>query len=307
MDTLDISHLCVLQPFLFSAPFMRALQPPSLRQLHQHCYDVSEPHPMPPLGLRRPKGLCPPPEPSVHAIILHTHATHATACRIWAKCTCSHDICAAFANLGEEEEVEVAGQDDGAAKMAGVEVDDASGALQGDDGASAHVHLDKGGHNDTSGDRTDDACQGVSCESNAVSWVDLLDSVKACVMMSQACMDSMLEHAAHLENTSSHCESVCGSSGDLGSDLDRHAVKMLLDASEGIATAGARAAFESVAWLADSECSSQLEYLTMSLTEGSAHGEFSQHPPDTLLYRVCLLYTSPSPRDRQKSRMPSSA
>jgi glucose/arabinose dehydrogenase len=29
-------------------------------------------------------------------------------------------------------------------------------------------------------------------------------------------------------------------------------------------------------------------------------------PPETL-YRVCLLYTSPSPRDRQKSRMPSSA
>ena len=25
------------------------------------------------------------------------------------------------------------------------------------------------------------------------------------------------------------------------------------------------------------------------------------------LYRRCLLYTSPSPRDRQKSRMPSSA
>ena len=25
------------------------------------------------------------------------------------------------------------------------------------------------------------------------------------------------------------------------------------------------------------------------------------------LYRSCLLYTSPSPRDRQKSRMPSSA
>ena len=25
------------------------------------------------------------------------------------------------------------------------------------------------------------------------------------------------------------------------------------------------------------------------------------------LYIVCLLYTSPSPRDRQKSRMPSSA
>ena len=26
-----------------------------------------------------------------------------------------------------------------------------------------------------------------------------------------------------------------------------------------------------------------------------------------LVYEVCLLYTSPSPRDRQKSRMPSSA
>ena len=28
---------------------------------------------------------------------------------------------------------------------------------------------------------------------------------------------------------------------------------------------------------------------------------------DKVLYKPCLLYTSPSPRDRQKSRMPSSA
>ena len=28
---------------------------------------------------------------------------------------------------------------------------------------------------------------------------------------------------------------------------------------------------------------------------------------DNKIYTVCLLYTSPSPRDRQKSRMPSSA
>ena len=28
---------------------------------------------------------------------------------------------------------------------------------------------------------------------------------------------------------------------------------------------------------------------------------------ENLLYKACLLYTSPSPRDRQKSRMPSSA
>ena len=32
------------------------------------------------------------------------------------------------------------------------------------------------------------------------------------------------------------------------------------------------------------------------------------HPrPDQRHIRYCLLYTSPSPRDRQKSRMPSSA
>ena len=29
--------------------------------------------------------------------------------------------------------------------------------------------------------------------------------------------------------------------------------------------------------------------------------------PAYALLRICLLYTSPSPRDRQKSRMPSSA
>jgi hypothetical protein len=35
-----------------------------------------------------------------------------------------------------------------------------------------------------------------------------------------------------------------------------------------------------------------------------------QHQPPALppeWYKDCLLYTSPSPRDRQKSRMPSSA
>ena len=30
-------------------------------------------------------------------------------------------------------------------------------------------------------------------------------------------------------------------------------------------------------------------------------------PPQRIIYKFCLLYTSPSPRDRQKSRMPSSA
>ena len=36
--------------------------------------------------------------------------------------------------------------------------------------------------------------------------------------------------------------------------------------------------------------------------DGCYHGH-----ADSLLVKACLLYTSPSPRDRQKSRMPSSA
>ena len=36
-------------------------------------------------------------------------------------------------------------------------------------------------------------------------------------------------------------------------------------------------------------------------------GSSEQRTSGGLLIRSCLLYTSPSPRDRQKSRMPSSA
>ena len=35
-------------------------------------------------------------------------------------------------------------------------------------------------------------------------------------------------------------------------------------------------------------------------------GEFAK-TKSGIEYKICLLYTSPSPRDRQKSRMPSSA
>ena len=40
---------------------------------------------------------------------------------------------------------------------------------------------------------------------------------------------------------------------------------------------------------------------------GIGTGAFSQEFPSRAVKIVCLLYTSPSPRDRQKSRMPSSA
>ena len=35
--------------------------------------------------------------------------------------------------------------------------------------------------------------------------------------------------------------------------------------------------------------------------------KLNHHPEWDNVYKTCLLYTSPSPRDRQKSRMPSSA
>ena len=36
-------------------------------------------------------------------------------------------------------------------------------------------------------------------------------------------------------------------------------------------------------------------------------GFYGQYVDIEGVYKTCLLYTSPSPRDRQKSRMPSSA
>ena len=39
----------------------------------------------------------------------------------------------------------------------------------------------------------------------------------------------------------------------------------------------------------------------------ATHLELARHELKYTLTKICLLYTSPSPRDRQKSRMPSSA
>ena len=44
--------------------------------------------------------------------------------------------------------------------------------------------------------------------------------------------------------------------------------------------------------------------IKVTLTAGEIGGDESDFPA---LLAVCLLYTSPSPRDRQRSRMPSSA
>ena len=50
-----------------------------------------------------------------------------------------------------------------------------------------------------------------------------------------------------------------------------------------------------------------LENLGFIEYSGRNRGQSPYRRSDLLKLHICLLYTSPSPRDRQKSRMPSSA
>ena len=59
----------------------------------------------------------------------------------------------------------------------------------------------------------------------------------------------------------------------------------------------------------EKEVSPESEINFMNTSKASLK-EYSKSAPfafDARNYKFCLLYTSPSPRDRQKSRMPSSA
>ena len=47
--------------------------------------------------------------------------------------------------------------------------------------------------------------------------------------------------------------------------------------------------------------------LTTGVGRSVKHDSADKHVSGEAVYIDCLLYTSPSPRDRQKSRMPSSA
>ena len=61
------------------------------------------------------------------------------------------------------------------------------------------------------------------------------------------------------------------------------------------------------------ECNNELEELRKKLVECEARKQGIEADTESVGsggitgLRICLLYTSPSPRDRQKSRMPSSA
>ena len=54
------------------------------------------------------------------------------------------------------------------------------------------------------------------------------------------------------------------------------------------------------------EIAEHLRYLPMGWFNANSLGEIASVTTNTM-DSICLLYTSPSPRDRQKSRMPSSA
>ena len=68
-----------------------------------------------------------------------------------------------------------------------------------------------------------------------------------------------------------------------------------------------------IGWLSRPESTGAQDIVAMevSLSPGYGH-DFHKHPDqEEVIYviegSVCLLYTSPSPRDRTRSRMPSSA
>ena len=71
---------------------------------------------------------------------------------------------------------------------------------------------------------------------------------------------------------------------------------------------------ETVSWLTAKnggkwyrEATAAAEYLMAKWHRGEAESSWLRHAAEDAKSDDCLLYTSPSPRDRQKSRMPSSA
>ena len=71
-----------------------------------------------------------------------------------------------------------------------------------------------------------------------------------------------------------------------------------------------------IAWIKVHVCTEGNEQANQAAKEGAAGGSQMKETQTPIPWQVaknkiesytCLLYTSPSPRDRQKSRMPSSA
>ena len=63
-------------------------------------------------------------------------------------------------------------------------------------------------------------------------------------------------------------------------------------------------------WYAADNCQSMNEFVEKAVNFYVDHLEIQDNQtllPMAIQYAICLLYTSPSPRDRSLSRMPSSA
>jgi len=57
----------------------------------------------------------------------------------------------------------------------------------------------------------------------------------------------------------------------------------------------------------DSRYKDRLEHIEIIPPKGPIYGELKKELPHSIKNYLCLLYTSPSPRDQRGSRMPSSA
>ena len=66
------------------------------------------------------------------------------------------------------------------------------------------------------------------------------------------------------------------------------------------------ASFEFIPWMLR-QCATMDEVRALLAKINLVGTPFAEQFPASQLHWICLLYTSPSPRDRQKSRMPSSA
>ena len=51
----------------------------------------------------------------------------------------------------------------------------------------------------------------------------------------------------------------------------------------------------------------EADMIVMIVGGGNERNDFHDDPREEFFYQICLLYTSPSPRDATLSRMPSSA
>ena len=91
--------------------------------------------------------------------------------------------------------------------------------------------------------------------------------------------------------------------------LDAAASSTLAEAANDVSYDNALdAAVEQLAPNSSSEKTNAVEFSDAEEVTGSADEKFTEvYIIDESVPDICLLYTSPSPRDRQKSRMPSSA